>query len=263
MRWQLFVILFFSLTSLMAPVLAFENPMRADVNAQLQPPSAQHILGTDILGRDVFSRLLYGGQRTLLITAIATLTAVILGGVIGITSGTANSFGNYFLSNIVNMFLAFPSILVSLVVLTLLGVGPLPLAIATGFSQVGSFGRMSRVTAIRIRSQMYVESAYAIGATRWHILRFHIIPNARAALGSYAAITFGYCLLNSTTLSFLGLAGEPGVPDWGAMLAESRVAFWDAPWLGVIPGLAITLIVWSIISWVNQVNVATLQSTLV
>jgi peptide/nickel transport system permease protein len=262
MRWQQLVILFFCATSLLAPILATENPMHADANAQLQPPDANHLLGTDILGRDVFSRLLYGGQRTLLITGVATSTAVIIGGLLGLISGTASNFGNYVLSGIINMFLAFPTILVALVMLTILGIGPIPLAIATGFSQIGAFGRISRITAIRIRSQMYVESGYAVGATRWHILRFYLLPNAQSVLTSYAAITFGYCLLNSTTLSFLGLGGEPGVPDWGAMLAESRVAFLDAPWLGVVPGLAITLMVWAIISWVNQANVANFQSTL-
>ena len=262
MRWQPLVIFFFCAISLLAPVLATENPMRADTNAQLQPPGAIHPLGTDMLGRDVFSRLLYGGQRTLFIAGMATLTAVIIGGLLGLASGITNSFGNRVLSGVINMFLAFPTILVALVVLTILGIGPIPLAIATGFAQIGAFGRISRVTAMRIRSQMYVESGYAIGATRWHILRFYILPNAQSALTSYAAITFGYCLLNSTTLSFLGLGGEPGVPDWGAMLAESRVAFWDAPWLGIVPGLAITFIVWAIISWVNQMNVATFQSTL-
>jgi peptide/nickel transport system permease protein len=261
MRWQPLVILFFCAISLLAPVLATENPMHADANSQLQPPSVNHLFGTDMLGRDVFSRLLYGGQRTLLIASIATLTAVIIGGLLGLACATATEFGNFILSSIINMFLAFPNILVALIMLTILGVGPIPLAIATGFAQIGAFGRISRITAIRIRSQMYVESGYAVGATRWHILRLYIFPNAQSALISYAAITFGYCLLSSTTLSFLGLGGEPGIPDWGIMLAESRVAFLDAPWLGIIPGLAITLIVWAIISWVNQASVANFQST--
>jgi peptide/nickel transport system permease protein len=262
MRWQPLILLFFCAISLLAPVLATENPMRTDANAQLQPPGINHLLGTDMLGRDVFSRLLYGGQRTLLIASVATLTAVIIGGMLGLAAGIAGDLGNYVLSGIINMFLAFPNILVALVVLTILGIGPIPLAIATGFAQIGAFGRISRITAIRIRSQMYVESGYAVGATGWHILRFYIFPNAQSALISYTGITFSYCLLNSTTLSFLGLGGEPGIPDWGVMLAESRVTFLHAPWLGIVPGLAITLIVWAIMSWVNQITVANFQSTL-
>jgi peptide/nickel transport system permease protein len=259
MRWQPLVILFFAAISLLAPVLAPQNPMRANTNEQLQPPGASHLLGTDTLGRDVFSRLLYGGQRTLLIASIATLTAILPGGLLGLASGTATNFGNQILSSVINMLLAFPNILIALVILTTLGIGPLPLAIAVGFSQMGSFGRICRITAIRIRSQMYVESGYVIGATRLHILRFYILPNAQSALISYAVITFSYCLLNSTTLSFLGLGGEPGIPDWGVMLAESRVAFLDAPWLGIGPGLAITFMVWAMISWANQADIATFQ----
>ncbi|MEO8607644.1 MAG: ABC transporter permease [Chloroflexota bacterium] len=260
MRWQPLVILFFCATSLLAPILATENPMRTNLNAQLQPPGASHLLGTDVLGRDVFSRLLHGGRRTLLIASIATFTAVMVGGLLGLASGITNEFGNLILSGIITMLLAFPTLLVALVVLTILGIGPLSLALATGFSQIGAFGRISRTTAIRVRSQLYMESGYAIGATRWHMFRFYIFPNAQAALTSYAAITFSYCLLNSTTLSFLGLGGEPGVPDWGVMLAESRVALSEAPWLGIVPGLAITIVVWAIISWVNQGDVATFQS---
>jgi ABC-type dipeptide/oligopeptide/nickel transport system permease subunit len=254
MRWQIVTILFFVFIALLAPFLTRQDPMHANENAQLQPPNTEHLLGTDLLGRDVMTRLLYGGRRTMLTAAIATILAAIIGAALGIGSAIANAIGDQIISAGINIFLAFPTILIALIILTIWNVGPLQVAIAAGFSQIGAFARVSRTTAHQVRSQLFVESGYAIGATRWHIVRFYILPNAQATLFAYTAVTFCYCLLNSATLNFLGLGGEPGVADWGVMLAEGRAAFLQAPWISFAPGLAITLLVSAIISLVNQVN---------
>lgn len=254
MRWQVFTVLFFVLMAGLAPLLTRQNPMHADENAQLQPPNAEHLLGTDLLGRDVLTRLLYGGQRTLFTAGLATLLAAAMGASLGIGAASGRAVSDQIISAGINIFLAFPTILIALIILTIWGVGPLQVAVAAGFSQIGAFARISRTAAFQVRSQTFVEAGYAIGATRWHVTRFYILPNIQPTLFAYTAVTFCYCLLNVTTLNFLGLGGEPGAADWGVMLAEGRAAFLQAPWIGFAPGLAITLLVGAIISMVNQVN---------
>jgi len=238
--------------SALASILAPYDPMRTEPILQMQSPTSEHILGTDTLGRDVLSRLLYGGQRTLLVAALATCLTIIIGTGVGISSGATNTWSSQLLSAFTNALLAFPNLLLAMVVLTLLGLGLLPLIIATGFAQVAPFSRVVRSAVIGVSAESFVEAGYAIGATRQHLLRYYIFPNIFPTLLTYAAISFTYCLMNSAALSFLGLGGEPGVPDWGVMLAEGRTAFRDAPWIAVAPGLAITITVWAVNSLVDD-----------
>ena len=231
---------------ILAPVLAPADPMQTDAAAQLQPPGQAHLLGTDLLGRDVISRALYGGRRTLVIAGIATLIAVVPGALLGVTAGTLRGSADEAVVVVLNAILAFPSLVVALAALTLMGAGWLPLATATGFSLLASFARVARSAVIGIRNMPYVEAAQSMGASRWHIMQQHILPNIETTLLAYAGVIFGYTILNSAMLSALGLGGEPGVPDWGTMLADGRTAFRAAPWIGLIPGLAITATVWAV-----------------
>jgi len=252
MRWQIVVLGMVVVMSALAPDLAPYDPMQTEPAIQMQQPNAEHVLGTDLFGRDVLSRLLYGGQRTLFVAGLATYLAVTIGTAVGMAFAITNDWSSQILSAFTNAFLAFPNLLLAMVVLTMLGVGVLPLILATGVAQIAPFARVIRSTVIGVSMEMYVESGYAIGATRLHIVRFYILPNILPTALTYAAVTFAYCLLNSAALSFLGLGGEPGIPDWGIMLAEGRVAFRDAPWIALAPGLAITVTVWSINSLVGN-----------
>lgn len=243
MKRSLAVLGFLILITLLAPWLAPADPMQTDPANALQPPSGEHLLGTDSLGRDVLSRTLYGGQRTLLITAAATIISTCLGLPLGLASGLAGGWRDSLLTAITNALLAFPSLLLALVALTLLGVGGGSLAVATGLAQVGAYARVTRSAVVAVRSTQYVEAAYALGAPRRRVLLLHILPNIQPALLAYTGVVFSYNLLNSAALSFLGLGGEPGIPDWGVMLAEGRAALRAAPWISLVPGLAITLTV--------------------
>ncbi|HEX2905309.1 MAG TPA: ABC transporter permease [Phototrophicaceae bacterium] len=246
MKPTIFVLGVLGTLFLLASWLAPFDPMQTNPAQQMQPPSREHFLGTDTLGRDVFSRLWAGGQRTLGITAAATLISVIPGLILGLIAGIFHDVLDKIIGILINALLAFPTLLLALVILTLLGPGPLALALATGFSQIGSYARMLRSAVIGVRSAQYVEAAVAAGATRWNIVREHILPNIRPTMLTYASITFGYNLLNSAALSFLGLGGEPGVPDWGVMLAEGRAVLRTAPWLSLVPGVAITMTVMAV-----------------
>ncbi len=232
---------------LAVPILFPADPMQTDPQNAMQPPTASHPLGTDMLGRDVFSRVLYGGQRTLLITITATIITIGGGAVLGLAAGLSdNRWLDTAATILTNALLALPGLLLALVILTLLGAGALPLALATGLAQVGTYARVTRAAVITIRSMQYVEAAAALGAAPRRILFQHIWPNIQPVLLAYAGVVFSYNLLNGAALSFLGLGGEPGTPDWGVMLAEGRAALRAAPWVGLAPGLAITLTVMAV-----------------
>jgi peptide/nickel transport system permease protein len=246
MRIPLVILAVVVVLTLLAPVLSPADPMQTDAGAQLQPPGGSHLLGTDLLGRDILSRVLHGGRRTLLAAALATVFAVIPGAALGLIAGTVGGRLDAAIVMLLNALLAFPALVLALVVLTLLGAGIAPLAIATGTAQVAAYARVARSTVIGVRNMGYVEAAQAAGANRLHVMRHHILPNIQITLLAYAGVVFGYSILNSAALTALGLGGEPGVADWGVMLAEGRTAFRTAPWISIAPGLAVTATVWAV-----------------
>ncbi|MDX1995190.1 MAG: ABC transporter permease [bacterium] len=234
----------FGLCMIVAPFFAPYDPMQTNTDEITQPPSHVHLLGTDQLGRDVLSRLLHGGQRTLAVAFLASLFAVLPGLLFGLIAVAGGKTVDRLLMVLVNAVLAFPSLLLALVVLTVPGQGSWQLALATGLAQAGYYARVARSAFLAVETQAYIESARAIGL-RWPrlVLRYYL-PNARSNLIGYAGLVFSYSIINSAALSFLGLGGEPGVPDWGVMLADGREAFRTAPWVGLAPGVAISLLIW-------------------
>lgn len=242
MRWSLLIIMVVLLATLFAPYLAPYDPM-ATGETTMQPPTRQHLLGTDLLGRDVLSRVIFGGRHTLMIAGIATLIAVLPGTCIGMSAAMCGSWINQILNLCVNSLLSIPALIIALVIMTLLGQGSWQVAVAVGISQVAVFARVTRSVVIVVRRADYIESARAIGAKSHHIVCRYILPNVVATLMGYAGVVFGYSILNSAGLSFLGLGGELGVPDWGVILAEGRLILRTAPWVAVAPGFVIFLTV--------------------
>lgn len=226
---------------LVAPLIAPFDPMDADPPHQLQPPTLGHILGTDLLGRDVLSRALHGGRHTLLIAGAATLIALFPGVLLGLLGVVG--WADRLVTIGINAVLAFPGLLLALLALTLLGQGALPLALATGIPQIAPCARVTRAALLAVRGQGYVEAAHGLGASRARLIVRHMLPNIMTTVLAYGGVIFAYAILNSAALSFLGLGGEPGIPDWGVMLYEGRQAFRTAPWIAAAPGLAITLTV--------------------
>jgi peptide/nickel transport system permease protein len=226
---------------LLVPKLAPYDPMQTDPANQLAPPSRVHLLGTDLLGRDVLSRALDGGQHTLLIAALATGIAVIPGVLLGLLA--LSRAVDRAVTVLTNAVLAFPGLLLALLVLTLVGQGAVALALATGVTQIAPCARVIRAAVISLRSSGYVEAARSLGANNLRLIATHILPNILPTVLAYTGVIFAYTILNSAALSFLGLGGQPGIPDWGVMLYEGRQAFRVAPWIAFAPGLAITLTV--------------------
>jgi len=227
----------------MAPSLAPAGPLAADTTHGLLPPGPSEALGTDLLGRDVLARLLWGGRWTLGMGLLALAVTVGLGLPTGMVAGTFGGRTEAVLMRLVDALLAFPGLLLAMAVVALMGPGVGSVAVAVGLAAAPAYARVARSAALEVRAQPYVDAARAIGGSEWHILVRHVLPNAAAPLVAFAATQLGWVLLNGAALNFLGLGGPPGIPEWGAMLAEGRGYLRDAPWVSTFPGLALTLTV--------------------
>lgn len=226
---------------LIAPLFMTIDPRQTSTDDILQAPSQNHIFGTDNLGRDVFSRTIHGGQRTLFISLTATFTAIFPALLLALLTYISHPIIDELTRILLNAWFAFPSLLIALVILTLLGRGFLPIAIATGLAQLPFYWQISRGILRQEGARQYVVASKSLGASNWHIVTKHILSNARPTLTAYASITFAYCVINSAALSLLGLGGDPSIPDWGIMLASGRDAFRAAPWSAIAPGIAISI----------------------
>lgn len=243
---------FVVLLAIIGPSIAPLDPNRVDVLARFTPPAwtergtPEHLLGTDSLGRDTFSRLIVGARVSLLVG----LAAVLVGGLIGTTLGImAGYIGGRFDTTIMRMVdiqLAFPGILLALTVLALLGRSLTNLILVLGIVQWAQYARLVRGHVLTLRHREFVEGAHALGAGTWRIMLRHLLPNSTAPLIVIGSFSVATTILAESALSFLGLGVPPNVPTWGAMLAEGRDHLVRAWWLATFPGLAITVTVLSI-----------------
>ncbi len=227
----------------LASFLAPAGPLAADTTRGLLPPGPGGPLGTDLLGREVLARLLWGGRLTLGMGLLALAVAVGLGLPAGMVAGTFGGRTEGVLMRLVDALLAFPSLLLAMAVVALMGPGVGSVAVAVGLAAAPAYARVARSAALEVRAQPYVDAARALGGSEWRVLVRHVLPNAAPPLVAFAATQLGWVLLNGAALNFLGLGAPPGTPEWGAMLAEGRGYLRDAPWVSTFPGLALTLTV--------------------
>ena len=227
----------------LALFLAPAGPLAADTTRGLLPPGPGGPLGTDLLGREVLTRLLWGGRWTLGMGLLALAVAVGLGLPTGMVAGTFGGRIEAALMRLVDALLAFPSLLLAMAVVALMGPGVGSVAVAVGLAAAPAYARVARSAALEVRAQPYVDAARALGGSEWRVLVRHVLPNAAPPLVAFAATQLGWVLLNGAALNFLGLGAPPGTPEWGAMLVEGRGYLRDAPWVSAFPGLALTLTV--------------------
>jgi len=210
--------------------------MRTDTTSALHPPDALHLLGTDHLGRDVLSRVLYGSQRTLFVAGSAATTALLIGVLLGMAlSGWP--VVRRLLMPLITALLALPSLLLALVLLTVWGQSLAPLIAALIVPQVPVVAQTIQSAIRPLAAADYVTASRSSGAARHQVLRWHIWPNLMPFVQRYAGILFSQMLFQAGAWSLLGLGGEVGIPDWGAMLADGRQSFLYAPWTVLAPGL--------------------------
>lgn len=224
-------------------ILTAANPIAADpLQAQL-PPSTEHWFGTDHLGRDVFSRVVHGTRYSILIGVSAIAIAAIVGAFLGLLSGLARSLLDEAISRFLDVISSFPDLLLALVLISFTGPGTVNLIVALGVASVPRFARVVRAQTFVIAKSGYVEQARTFGLTRSVLVIRHILPHALAQVPILATIGLGTTIIQAAGLSFLGMGPQPPAPEWGAMLAEARNYLRVAWWIGVWPGVAITLTV--------------------
>ncbi|WP_192886485.1 ABC transporter permease [Agrobacterium sp. LAD9] len=219
------------------------NPLLADpLQAQL-PPSAEHWFGTDHLGRDVFSRVIYGARYSILIGVSAIAIAALAGSFLGLIAGLARGAVDELISRFLDVVSSFPDLLLALVLISFTGPGTVNLIFALGVASVPRFARVVRAQTFVIARSGYVEQAKTFGLGRLTLVTRHILPHAIAQVPILATIGLGSTIIQAAGLSFLGMGPQPPTPEWGAMLAEARNYLRVAWWIGVWPGVAITLTV--------------------
>jgi len=229
--------------TLAAPWIAPYNPTELDYDYLQQPPSSLHWAGTDDLGRDVLSRVLWGGRETLGVGMLVVLIGMAGGLLFGFISGYYGGLPDDIIQRIVDVFLAFPPILLMISIVTIMGNGLPSIVLAVGIANIPSVTRFVRGLVMATRNEMYIEAAHILGVPKWKIMVRHILPNIVSDLIIFSSLMIGGSIMVTSALSYLGLGAQPPSPEWGAMLNYGRKYLRDAWWMSVFPGLAIALVI--------------------
>jgi peptide/nickel transport system permease protein len=238
----LFIILFWGVAAVVAPFTSIRDPIGQAIEDRLQPPSAEYWFGTDELGRDVFSRVIYGARISLPIGFVVILFAVIAGSLIGATAGYVGGTYDLLIMRLADITLAFPSIVLALAIAAVLGPSITNALIAMVLVWWPEYARLMRSQVLSVKNNEYVTASVALGGSHYRILFLHILPNTFAPILVKASLDAGSAILNIAALSFIGLGAVPPTPEWGAMISTGRYQFYSW-WLTTFPGLAILMVV--------------------
>ena len=230
------------LGSLFASLIAPFDPLKIDMSCRLARPDRIHILGTDVLGRDVFSRILYGGRISILLAIAATILAMGMGMVIGLVSGYIGGKLDMLITNITCIFQGLPGTSMMIAISAMLGPGIKSLLIALVINSWSGFSRIVRGEVIKLREESYIESARSFGAGSFRIVLRYLLPNMAQSIIVLFATRIGSMILSIASLSFLGLGIQPPAPDWGVMVSDARTYFRSAPLLFIAPGFCIAVV---------------------
>ena len=225
--------------AVLAPWLAPHDPVQGDVRARLRPPDSRHLLGTDPLGRDILSRLIYGGRISLAISALAVALGATAGVVLGLWAGYQGGMVDHILTRVMDAALSFPGLLLALFLVALFGASLVNVVAALAFVYAPQFALVVRARALTVREQEFVTGAVAAGASVPRILGRHVLPNVITVVLVQATLCLGSAMLTESSLSFLGLGIPPPATSWGAMLKAGYAYLELAPWIALAPALAI------------------------
>ncbi|HSV91858.1 MAG TPA: ABC transporter permease [Desulfobacterales bacterium] len=237
------IVAVFVLVALAAPLIAPYPPDEGDLGQRLKPPSAAHWLGTDALGRDVLSRIIYGARVSLQIQVVAVLIALVLGTLLGMFGGYYGGWADNVIMRGMDILLAFPGIFLAISIIAVLGPGLVNLMLAAGIYSVPQFARIVRGSILSLKEKEFVEAARAAGESDRSILFRYLLPNSMAPIIIQTTLRMATVLLTASGLSFLGLGVQPPQAEWGAMLSTARPYLITAPHVATFPGLAIMLVV--------------------
>jgi ABC-type dipeptide/oligopeptide/nickel transport system permease subunit len=234
------------LSALAAPLLAPANPDIQNLAQRLRPPSAAHPFGTDEFGRDVLSRILYGGRVTMLASTLSVLLAAAVGCTVGLTAGYFGGIYDTIVGRLVDILFAFPVILLGIAIVAIMGPGITSVTVAIAVASLPNFARVSRAAIVPEKEREYVLAAHVVGASTVHLILRTLLPNLIGPLMVLISLGFAYAVLYEASLSFLGLGAQPPTPEWGTMLSTARDFLFQAPWYAFFPGISIVLLVFSL-----------------
>ena len=237
------IVVLLILVAIFAPLIAPYDPIKQSFRIQLQPPSILHPFGTDEFGRDIFSRVIYGARWALFVGLMADSIALVLGVSLGLLAGYFGGKTDGAISLLTNVMLAFPYLLLAMIVVAVLGPGITNAMIAIGIVYIPQYARLVRGTVMSLREKEFIEAARCIGMSPFRIIVRHTLPNCVAPIIVMATLAIGWAIVETAGLSFLGLGAQPPAPEWGAMLASGRNYMLSAWWIATFPGLAILVVV--------------------
>ncbi|NOK61946.1 MAG: ABC transporter permease subunit [Chloroflexi bacterium AL-W] len=232
-----------SIVVILAPWVSPHDPIQIDADRILQAPSWEHPFGTDDLGRDILSRLLWGGRESLRVALLSVLMGVTAGTLLGLVAGYRGGWIDSICMRLVDILLAFPDLLIILSIIAILGPGLNTTIVALSLVYIPGFTRLIRGSVLALRSLDYLVAAQALGIPHWRIMLHHILPNILPIVIVYSSIGLAGAILIAAGLSYLGLGAQPPSPEWGAMLNEGRIFLHESWWMSVFPGCAIFIVV--------------------
>jgi peptide/nickel transport system permease protein len=237
------IIIFFILLAVFAPLITPYKYDEGELVNKNKPPSAEHWFGTDYNGRDVFTRVVYGAQISLWVGFFSVLGSIVAGTILGLLAGYYGRWVDMFISRLFDIMLAFPSILLAIAIVAILGPSLQNALLAIAIINIPTYGRLVRSKVLSLKEEEFVMAARAVGMKDSRILAQHILPNSIAPIIVTGTLGIATAIIEAAALGFLGLGAQPPEPEWGKMLADSRQYIQKAPWTVVFPGLSIMLTV--------------------
>lgn len=239
----LVMILLVVLIAIFAPELAPYSPDHQDLSRVQSAPSAAHWFGTDLVGRDQLTRVMYGARIALLVGLSSIFLSVIIGVLLGAIAGYFGRFWDALIMRICDIFFAFPILVGAIVIITVVGQGVTPVILALAIFGWSTIARLLRGSILSVRESEYVEAARSLGASRWRIVTRHILPNSFAPVLIYSAFSIGNAIVAEASLSYLGVGVKPNVAEWGNMISAGQPTFQTQPWLSLLPSAAVVFTV--------------------
>jgi peptide/nickel transport system permease protein len=245
-RYSFSLLLLLILIGIIGPWISPHDPTKPYYDTLLTGPSKEHLLGTDAIGRDVLSRLLYGTRVTIMVAVISVSITFITGTLIGLISAFMGGFIENFLMRMMDILLAIPNIIMAMAIVAVLGPSLTHAMIAVGIAGIPNFARLTRGASLSVKTSGYVEASHALGSSKSWIIFYQFLPNILSTLLVYTTLHIGIAILDTAGLSFIGLGAQPPTPEWGTMLSEGKEYIREAWWLSTFPGIAITVVVFTV-----------------
>ncbi|MFB6468373.1 ABC transporter permease [Cytobacillus sp. Hz8] len=237
------IVLFFILLAIFAPIIAPSGINDQMLSDKLKAPSSEHWFGTDDFGRDIFSRVVFGARISLWVGFLSVVGSIVIGCMLGIIAGYYGKWIDMIISRIFDIMLAFPSILLAIAIVAVLGPSLKNALIAIATINIPNFGRLIRSRVLSVKEEEYIMAAKAVGMSNTRILLSHVLPNSMAPIIVQGTLAIATAIIEAAALGFLGLGAEAPNPEWGKMLSDAKTFLIQAPWTMIFPGLAIMLTV--------------------